>query len=376
MDTQGPNEHVARHERVARRLITASHRTETLAQARANRQGEGYGANPVPPPVLGAASASDTGFAPPPTALSPMGPAPTLAPVPPKALTPRSSDGSTMDISLYGRVLWRFKWVMLLGLVIGIGGAYMLYKGTGGGTYASRAQVFITQEGFTWGSNGQVTSSAPSSGGGTQQNTSTYVPGVDPQRLSALASVYAQLASGTALRQMLPDTYRALLAPPTGNPTATLSINAVPATEYSNPAILPIISFWAYAPSPTLAAGLAASASAAFGSLVTQQQAAVPTQSRVVSQVIQSASPAQPTGHKSKSLPIMVFLAGLLGAFGLSLALENSRPRSASSKRRRTLHRRTRGRTVGAEALDGTGSPADTRAEDPGFAESLSDRLT
>jgi hypothetical protein len=265
-----------------------------------------------------------------------------------------------MDLRLYGRVMWRFKWVMALGLIIGTVGAYMLYKG--GGTYSSKAQVFITQSGFTWGSDGTTASptgaggsstgasssstgasssstgaQSSSSGTGSSSGLSPYVPGVDPQRLSSLASLYAQLAGGSALRNMLPAAYREMLNPASGSPTATLSANQVAAAEFATPAVLPVITFWATGPSPSVATGLAAAATSAFERLLTQQQVAVAPQSRVVGQIVQSATPGKLSSHASKSLPIMVFLVGLLGAFGVSLALENTLPRRARYERKRRL---------------------------------------
>ena len=288
-----------------------------------------------------------------------------------------------MDLGLYARVMWRFKWVMAVGLIVGIGGAYMLYAGVGGGSYSSRAQIFITQPGFTWGSNGQLTSKSSSSSASTTSSTATggtssgygnsvlspYVPGVDPQRLSSLASLYSQLASGSALRSMLPATYQNMLNPRSGSPTATLFSSAVTAAEYANPAILPLVTFWATAPSPALATGLANAATNAFQRLVTTQQVQAAQNSRVVAQLVQTATPGKLSSHKSKSLPIMVFLAGVLGAFGLSLALENTRPRSGSSQRKHRV-RRKRGQAAAAEAPVDAGVSAGAHAEDLSFAES------
>jgi hypothetical protein len=314
----------------------------------------------------------------------PPHPAVGVAPLPvAPAAGSQSNDGSSMNLGLYARVIWRFKWVMALGLIVGVGGAYMLYKG-GGGSYSSRAQLFITQTGFTWGSNGEprATSpddSSPAGAGGTSTSTGTsssgsgsvlspYVPGVDPQRLSSLASLYAQLAGGSAVRTMLPVAYRDMLNPASGAPTATLSANAVTAAEYANPAILPLVTFWATGPSPSVASGLASAATDAFQRLVMSQQASVAPQSRVVAQVVQPATRARPAGHKSKSLPILIFMASVLGAFGLSLALENTRPRSASRERKRSLMRK-RGHPVPA-ATPVAGSPAGLPAEELSFAES------
>lgn len=280
------------------------------------------------------------------------------------ALSPRPNDGSSMDLRLYGRVMWRFKWIMALGLILGTLGAYALYTGVGGATYASKAQVFITQQGFTWGAAARAASQTgtgnASSATASSANVSPYVPGVDPQRLSSLASLYAQLAAGSALRNMLPAGYREMLNPASGSPTARLSANAVAAAEYATPAILPLVTFWASGPTPRVATGLAAAATSAFERLLTQQQAAVAPTSRVVGQIVQTATPGRLSSHKSKSLPIMVFLLGVLGAFGTSLALENARPRGVRRKRR--LLRRKRA-SAPAEEMPADGDSAwDERA--------------
>ena len=343
----------------------------------------------MPAPVRGAASAPDAGFAPPPSPATafaptaPAGPTPTLPPVAATVPTQRSGDGSTMDLGLYARLIWRFKWVMALGLFIGIVGAYLLYEG-GGGAYQSRAQVFITQAGFTWGSTSNVPSNSAngsssagsgssSAGSGSSSIIFPYVPGVDPQRLAALATLYAQLANGSALRTMLPAVYQSMLNPTSGSPTATLSPNAVTASEFANPATLPLVTFWATAPTPALATGLASAATAAFQRLVTAQQAAVSSQSQIVAQVVQTATPAVQSGHKSKSLPIMVFLGGFLGAFFLSLTLENTRPRSAGPERNRKLGDRKLGRRKrgpSGESPAANVAAADSRAHDLSLAES------
>ena len=348
-----------------RRLVSAGARYRYVSQRQARGQaGESPDPTsnlvPSPPPTPGPMQAQ--AFGPAPVAASP------------------SSDGSSMDVRLYARVIWRFKFVMAVGLIIGIMGAYMLYEASGGATYSSHAQVFITQPGFTWGqaTNVAAGSSAAATGGTSTTSRgngnsalSPYVPGVDPQRLSSLASLYAQLASGTALRSTLPVAYRNMLNPASGTPKATLYTNAVNAAEFATPAILPVVSFSATAPTASAATGLAASATNAFQHLVTSQQAGEAPQSRVVAQLVQTATPGKLTGHKSKSLPILVFLAAVLGAFGLSLLLENTRPRPASGEPMRGRIDPKRRRPIPGTSRAATGSPSDAPAEDVGLAEPI-----
>ena len=60
-----------------------------------------------------------------------------------------------MNLRLYGRVMGRFKVIMALGLIIGVGGASVSTRVLAAVPMPGRAQVFITQPGFTWGSSGR-----------------------------------------------------------------------------------------------------------------------------------------------------------------------------------------------------------------------------
>ena len=147
----------------ARQRAGAANRSNGRVPQQANRAAEGSRPGHAAAPALNAGPVPSA----PPPAFEPAGLSVADSPVRPIVVTaassaPHSSDGSTMDLRLYGRVMWRFKWVMALGLIIGTVGAYMLYKG--GGTYSSKAQVFITQSGFTWGSDG--TTASPTGAGG------------------------------------------------------------------------------------------------------------------------------------------------------------------------------------------------------------------
>ncbi len=261
---------------------------------------------------------------------------------------PPPNEGTTLDLTLYGKVIWRFKWLIALGVILGAGAAYlMMTNAIGAKNYSSDADVFITQHGFTWGASGQPASSASSttgqvgstqSGGGgnaafNHQIQSPYAPGVDSQQLSSLASLYAQLASGSALKQLLPASYRRLLLSAT--PAAQLTVNSVAATEYATPAVLPIVSFSATAHSPAVATGLVASATRAFQRLVAEQQTSVEPGNPVIAQIVQGATRPKLISHQSKALPAMVFLVFVCGAFGLALVLENIRPRKKRGRRAR-----------------------------------------
>ena len=89
-----------------------------------------------------------------------------------------------------GRVFWRFKYLMILGLLLAAGLAFISaarvntstwkvsYRGTQ--QWASYSKVFVTQKGFPWGA-----VNAPST--------------TDPTRFTSLALIYANLINGDAV---------------------------------------------------------------------------------------------------------------------------------------------------------------------------------
>ena len=65
-----------------------------------------------------------------------------------------------VDFRLYARVIWRFKWVVMLGLIVAVGlaGLSVVKVGKGGKIayrqaelWASTARLGVTQQGFPWG---------------------------------------------------------------------------------------------------------------------------------------------------------------------------------------------------------------------------------
>src|SRR5256885_705400 len=104
-----------------------------------------------------------------------------------------------MDIRLFVRVLWRFKFLVAAGFVVAVAlgvltidkvelshGKPKLTSRTQP-VYASSATLLITQSGFPWGSAVQQYAQT-----GTGESS---VPSGDLGRLTALANLYVQLAN-------------------------------------------------------------------------------------------------------------------------------------------------------------------------------------
>jgi capsular polysaccharide biosynthesis protein len=220
-----------------------------------------------------------------------------------------------MDVQLYLRVLWRFKLVVIGGVVLGCALAVLAVKHRSQ-TYRSHTTLFVTQQGFPWGRTGAVTN-----------GQSVLVPGAaatalgDPQRLATLTALYAKLATGDGVQDgLIPSSMRT---------HESIAVSAVPAPAYSTPAILPLLEISATAPTAARAIGLADDATSGFQSWLEAQQnaAGIDRGSRVIVQVVNHAARADSVGHHSKALPVMIAMTVMAAAVGLAFVLENLMPR-------------------------------------------------
>src|SRR4051812_40326397 len=168
-----------------------------------------------------------------------------------------------MDIELYGRVLWRHKLVMAIGLLLAVTLAVLSYVriGANGITYrdgqkwVSYQTLAVTQPGFMEG---------------------RLVPGgADPSRLTSLAVVYSKYLSADPVRHAIwPDGAHAETVD--AAPVLAISGN-------SSAGALPIISIAGFSPSGAGSQQLAARASDALVRYITHRQddAGIPRAQRV-----------------------------------------------------------------------------------------------
>jgi capsular polysaccharide biosynthesis protein len=230
-----------------------------------------------------------------------------------------------MDLNLFFRVMWRFKWIVALGLLLAIALATLSYAkislahGRPALTYRaqelwqSSATVLITQAGFPWGR--AVQGYLPGN-----PNTSTpSIPNGDPSRMTQLAQLYAAFANSDAVAGAVARQ---------GPPDVALSAQIIPASN--NPSqSTPMIAISAVATSPSAAVTTARLGTSALQHYIEKQQsaAAIPAKQRVLVQVVNEASKASVAKPRKKTLPIVVFLAVLIATIGLAFVLENMRPR-------------------------------------------------
>jgi hypothetical protein len=214
-----------------------------------------------------------------------------------------------MDLRIFGRVLWRFKYMVLVGFVVAIALAFMSMVRVSkdgkiayrqGETWVSYSQLFVTQQGFPW---GKLAVSQTS----------------DPGRFSSLALIYAQWAPSDLVRQIMLRS---------GPIHGKIEAAAVTTSPTSNDA-LPIVQIAGYGDSLLHSLQITQRATAALVKYVGMQQAAngIPDSNRVLLQQIQVASKSKLVSGRSKTLPIVVFLAVMSAIVALAFARENWKPR-------------------------------------------------
>jgi hypothetical protein len=238
-----------------------------------------------------------------------------------------------MDLGLYARVLWRFKPIVIIGFIAAIGlAAFSFVKiGPHGITYrgselwTSTTRVGVTQRGFPW---GRLLAQQPARAGETnlspaQEAERLGIPVADPNRLNNLAVLYAELANSDPIRAIM-----LRQGPIVGK------ILTNPLTQGNNNIMLPLIDIISIAPSQSGAVSLSQRAADALVSYVEDQQAAsdVPSSDRVFVNVVERARQASVYQPRSKTLPVVVFLAVMFLTAALTLILENLRPAVRSSQ--------------------------------------------
>jgi hypothetical protein len=224
-----------------------------------------------------------------------------------------------VDFGLYARIFWRFRVLVVAGFALALvaGALSVVSIGTGGVEYrqkvlwASHAQLGVTQYGFPW---GRLFALNPTSGSETEDQ----IPVADPNRFNALAVLYARLAtSDPVLNQMREDG-------PLGG-----QIVAAAARDVDSNTTLPLIDVTAVSTSPEGAVALASRSVDALQTYISDQQTSneVPSADRVVLEELVHPEGASVFQGRSKTVPVVVFLAVMFATLGLAFVLENLRPR-------------------------------------------------
>lgn len=230
-----------------------------------------------------------------------------------------------MDIALYGRVLWRFRFVTFLGFVLAIALSFFSFASVSTHgvhyrqpeTWQVQSTLLITQKGFTFGRSVLPMAIPPAAA----NKVETVVPKWgDEGRLSGLALLYSRLAtSDTVMRQIRRS----------GPLHGTVFASPVYTSDASNAGTLPLLQISGYSTTPALAGSLAKRAADAFTAYLRDSQAAarIPDTQRVLVEVVnQPRRPILVAGRK-KTVPMLIFVAMISITIGLAFLLENLRPR-------------------------------------------------
>jgi hypothetical protein len=225
-----------------------------------------------------------------------------------------------MDLALFGRVIWRFKYVAIGGLLLASALAFLSFvrvdpSGSNHLSYrekqqwASYATLLVTQKGFTEGTIDPTDSQDGSPNAGT----------IDSARSSALALIYSKLILGDPVRKMMLQQ---------GPINGTIDAAPVTATSDSTDA-LPMISIAAISDTPKDSTALVGLAMNSFLTYFKDQQAtnAIPDANRVELEVLNQPGRETLLKDRSKTLPIVVFLTVVLATIALCFVLDNLRPR-------------------------------------------------
>jgi capsular polysaccharide biosynthesis protein len=211
-----------------------------------------------------------------------------------------------MDISLFLLVLWRAKRLMIAGAVLATVLAVLAY---GKPSFSGGRPTLTPRSAEVWQSEAQLL---------IGQSAYPYrEPGTEPDgSLGSLSPVYANLANGSVMQAEI----RRRLG-------TRGTVKATEDVDLAASSFLPFVNIVATAPSSAEAARFAQGAASIFEAFVTREQIAqgVPASRRIRLSVVQSgASSKLSEGHKL-SIPILVFIAVLMGAVGLVLIKENVR---------------------------------------------------
>jgi hypothetical protein len=229
-----------------------------------------------------------------------------------------------MDFRLYGRVLWRFRLVIAIGLLLALVLAFLsvVRVGSHGITYRdarlwdAKMKLQVTQQGCP-----ECRLYASRATGGkdaTAEPVSPKAPVVDPNRFPSLAIQYSTILTS--------DPVRKLAARRDG---ITGKIIATPLRDDQSGVLLPYIDVESIAESAPDAVKYAERTAGALSAYILREQLAngVAPDDRVVVQTSVHPHGANVFRPRSKTLPIVVFLAVMFATVSLAFILENMRPR-------------------------------------------------
>jgi len=224
-----------------------------------------------------------------------------------------------IDLALYSQVLRRHRRLVVAGGVLTITLAFLAYVRVSPSglsyrspeTWSNQATLVLTQEGAP-----ELRSVLPSGPVGGSSSLA------DTGRFASLIDVYAALATGDAVVQTL---RRRNLLEETDLQDGALPIAATAVSSSVNGATTPIMTITAKAASGPEATRLTLGATRTFLDVLTARQRAakIPVKDRIQVRVLKSSEKPILVNPRSKALPILVFLAGLIATAAAAFTRDN-----------------------------------------------------
>lgn len=241
-----------------------------------------------------------------------------------------------MDLAAVLRVLWRFRFLVLVGTIAGLAAAFLAYvrvevrdgsvelEYRAEETWQSEAVLLVTQEGFPWGR------SVPQDEPLVRKDGSVVAPPfAKAERFENLAALYATLAQSDAVRSLMLER-----GPVDGTFTAApvlatelLARENQPQGRSYEP--LPVVRLTAQAATPEAASDIAARQLDAFRTYLEQQQVEnrIPERQRVEVTVLEQPREAELVEGRPKAYPALVGFALIGLALVLAFVLDHLMPR-------------------------------------------------
>jgi hypothetical protein len=231
-----------------------------------------------------------------------------------------------MDLDLYLRVIWRFRFLVLVGLVLAIllAGLAMFRVSFDGATpkfsyrqhevYSASGTLQVTQSGFP---EGRALFHYGISKVGNQQTVISAF--ADPQRFAELTVFYAEIAESDAVRALM---YKS------SGVQGSMSASPVTVGTGSKAAVVPLLQIFGSDTSSSGARATAEAGTKAFEKYLNDRQVAanIPIADRVVVHVVNEPGNGSLVTGRKKTIPIVVFMTVMIAAFGLAFILENLQP--------------------------------------------------
>ena len=266
---------------------------------------------------------------------------------------PSRIGGNEIDFALYADVLRRHRTVVLVGVALTVALALLSYVrvSPSGISYRSpaiwsnQATLVLTQEGAP-----ELRSVLPAGAGGSSTSLA------DTGRFASLIDVYAALATGDAVVGEL--VRRGLIDEEKDMKDGKLPIAAAAVSSTVN-AATPMMTISATASTGPKATKLTLGATRAFLDVLNRRQLAakIPVKDRIQVRVLKRSEAPELIDPRSKALPILVLLAGLIATVAVAFTRDNlsrgvARPAAEFTELRpaTAIEHETAQRTAGQES--------------------------